>query len=132
MGSLPRTVLLVDDFAGVLRALRPAFEAAGFTVCAEATNGIQAIKAAAEHKPGLIVLDHAMPIMSGLAAVPELRRILPDTPIILFTIHWESIPLIAARAAGITSVIAKPDLNALIREVQSHFQARKSANGFSD
>ena len=66
MSDHPRTVLLVDDFVGIRAMLREAFESAGFRVCAEALNGVEAVKAALEHGPDLIVLDHAMPIMNEL------------------------------------------------------------------
>ncbi len=82
-----RSVLLVDDFASVRIILREMFERAGFSVCAEAENGAEAIVLAEMHKPDLIILDHSMPIMGGLEAAPTLRRILPTTAIILFSIR---------------------------------------------
>ena len=132
MPNRRQSVLLVDDFAGILGVLRAAFESAGFSVCAEVADGAQAIQAAAEHKPDLVVLDHAMPVMNGLEAAPELRRLLPNSPIILFTFHGGSIPANEASAAGITSVVAKSDLDGLISEAQSQlhiYQIRKTAAG---
>jgi CheY-like chemotaxis protein len=110
--------------------LREAFESAGFRVCAEAKNGAEAIQAAMEHRPDLIILDHAMPVMNGLEAAPQLRRLLPDSPIILFTLYMDHVPPNEAMAAGITSVVAKSDLDMLIREARSHLQlydAKKAA-----
>jgi CheY-like chemotaxis protein len=134
MSNHPRTVLLVDDFVGIREMLRKAFESAGFRICAEAQNGVEAIKAALEHRPDLIVLDHSMPVLNGLEAAPQLRRLLPNSPIILFTLYAQSIPPIDAMAAGITSVVPKSDLNMLIGEALSYlkvYEARKAAAGGS-
>jgi CheY-like chemotaxis protein len=72
---------------------------------------------ATKHKPDVIVLDHSMPVMNGLQAAPELRRILPNTPIILFTLYVDHISAQDAMAAGISCVVAKSDLDTLINEV---------------
>jgi CheY-like chemotaxis protein len=42
---------------------------------------------ATKHRPDLIILDLAMPVMNGLDAAAELKRIMPEVPIILFTVH---------------------------------------------
>jgi two-component system, NarL family, response regulator LiaR len=55
--------------------------------CVEATNGQDAIEKALAHKPDVIILDINMPVLGGFGAAKELQRLLPDTPILFFTIH---------------------------------------------
>jgi CheY-like chemotaxis protein len=120
------TVLLVDDLADIRQILRGAFEPTGLSVCGEAENGAEAITQAAKYKPDLIILDVSMPVMNGLQAAPELRRILPDTPIILFTQYADNILKRDAMAAGVSSVVPKSDLEALLSEAQSQLEILKT------
>jgi CheY-like chemotaxis protein len=48
-----------------------------------------------------------MPVMNGLQAAPQLRRLLPSVPITLFTLYAGSVLEKEARAAGITSIVSK-------------------------
>jgi chemotaxis response regulator CheB len=56
-------------------------------VCGEAANGREAIDFVKRVTPDLIILDLTMPVMNGLQAAPELRKIAPKTVIILFTLY---------------------------------------------
>ena len=106
-GRSEKTVLIVDDSAAIRDELREEFTLHGFTVCAEAENGHQAIDLARSHRPRLIVLDLSMPVMSGLESAPELRRTLPDTPIILYTVFADAVSTLDVRAKGVTTILAK-------------------------
>ena len=79
-----RVVLIVDDNPEIRRHLCETSTFHEFHVCAEAENGRQAIKKGRECRPELIVLDLSMPLMNGLEAAPEIRKILPNTPVILY------------------------------------------------
>ena len=59
----------------------------GYEICAEAIDGHEAIALAIKHRPDLIILDLSMPVVNGLEASIELKKIMPDVPIILFTHH---------------------------------------------
>lgn len=114
------TVLLVDDSADVRRTVRERYQAIGFVVVGEAENGSTAIALAIEHRPDLIVLDLSMPIMNGLQAAHEIRRLLPTAVIILFTVHGDTKALHAtALAAGISCVVAKANIEELIDESEA-------------
>jgi len=106
-----KRVLLVDDNSVVRSLVRQLFELTpDFEVSGEAENGRDAVEKAESLKPDLIILDLSMPVMTGLDAAPLLRKLLPDTRIILFTVqdgpHVEQL----ARAAGIHAVVSKNQL----------------------
>jgi YesN/AraC family two-component response regulator len=82
-----KIVLVVDDNPIVRRTVCQVFLSDGFVVCGEAANGRQAIDFVKQLTPDLIILDLAMPVMNGLQAAPELRKIAPKTVIILFTLY---------------------------------------------
>jgi DNA-binding NarL/FixJ family response regulator len=117
---MPKCILIVDDNALFRKSLRSFFESqTDFEVCGEAVDGLDAIEKARELNPDLIVLDLSMPRMNGLAAAPKLRALLPEVPIVLFTMHKGAIDPSAAAAAGITTVVGKAeDVMLLVEAVQ--------------
>jgi CheY-like chemotaxis protein len=115
-----KKVLIVDDSAQIRNILRDGFQAAGFSVCSEAANGAEALAEANKHRPDLIVLDQSMPVMTGLEAAPHLRKMLPNTPIVLFTFYGNEVSSDHAQSAGITSIVTKPNLDELISKAELH------------
>jgi CheY-like chemotaxis protein len=103
---MTHSVLLVDDNRGIRKILRGMFEASGY-ICSESENGQEAVEEAGQRKPDLIVLDYSMPVMNGLEAAPLLKRILPKTPILMFTMFANEIFAEQAPAAGVTAVFSK-------------------------
>jgi DNA-binding NarL/FixJ family response regulator len=103
-----KRVLLVDDNSAVRSLVRQLFELEpDYEIAGEAENGQDAVEKAENLKPDLIILDLSMPIMTGLDAAPLLRKLLPDTRIILFTVQQGSEVEQLARAAGIHAVVPK-------------------------
>ena len=81
-----RSVLVVDDNPVVRIALAAALDAEpGLEVAGVAGDGQMAVYLAEDVRPDLVVLDHVMPRVTGLAALPELRRLLPDARIVMWT-----------------------------------------------
>jgi CheY-like chemotaxis protein len=104
-----KTVLVVDDNPLIRGLLRELFLFEQFSSCAEAGTGLEAIQVARESKPNLIVLDVAIPDMTGLEAAPLLKNILPETPIILFTLFGDQLRNLDLASAGISATFAKSD-----------------------
>ena len=108
--SVLASVLIVDDHPAIRRALRAAFERqSGFTVCGEAEDGFDAIGKAKKLAPDLIVLDLRMPVMDGLEAARELKRLFPQIPLMMLTCYHSSAAEREALASGVTAVFSKPD-----------------------
>jgi two-component system, chemotaxis family, chemotaxis protein CheY len=99
--------LVVDDNAAIRKMLASAFLSDGFKTCGEAGNGKEAVEIAKQIKPDVITLDLSMPLMNGITAASELRRIFPTMPIILFTLHGDSVAKAAASEAGVSLVLQK-------------------------
>jgi two-component system nitrate/nitrite response regulator NarL len=118
--TMQKRILIVDDNALTRDLVRLFIESRpGFEVCGEAADGVEGIEKGGELKPDLIVLDFSMPRINGLEAAMILRKVIPDTPIILLTIYKDAIPLRLARNAGVASVLSKTDqLTVLADEVQ--------------
>jgi DNA-binding NarL/FixJ family response regulator len=80
--------VIADDEKVHRRALRRILQDSGrFEVVATANNGVQAVQAVREHKPDLLLLDVAMPVMHGLAALPRARAVSPATSVVMFSVY---------------------------------------------
>jgi two-component system, NarL family, nitrate/nitrite response regulator NarL len=77
-------------------------------------------------KPIAIILGLSMPVMNGLEAAPQLRRILPDAPIVLYTLYEPAkLAKTDISSMGITFVASKDDpLQSLVSKVESLVSGR--------
>jgi chemotaxis response regulator CheB len=111
--TVSRQILVADDSPLMRKLLCRAFhEHIYFEICAEAKDGAEAVRLAIECKPDLVILDLAMPKMTGSEAGRKIRELYPDVPIILFSLHGP-----AMRAAGLpwaTRIIAKEDVGRVV------------------
>jgi len=122
--AVSKTVLIVDDSAAIRRELRDEFTRRGFTICAEAENGREAIEKTQQFRPSLIILDLSMPVMNGLDAAPELRKIAPETPIILYTGFADAVSASQLKATAITVTLPKTEpLETLVVTAEALFRA---------
>lgn len=84
---MPSGVLIVDDHKAARTAVRSLLDWHDLEVCGEAENGKQAVEKVKELDPDLVLLDINMPVMNGIQAAYEIRRIAPWTKILFFTVH---------------------------------------------
>lgn len=106
--------MLICDDNDAMRSLLGAVVGAslGMRVVGEAADGNDAVVQATRLQPNVILLDLAMPIRSGLEALPELRKVAPDARIIVFSGFAGSIAadeVIALGAADYLEKGAHPD-----------------------
>jgi two-component system, chemotaxis family, chemotaxis protein CheY len=114
---MSKRILIVDDTAPARDIVRKHIEHAGFFVCGEAVDGVDAVDKASELKPDLIILDLSLPKLTGIEAAYILKGRLPRTPIVLFTMLEPS--LLLTSAAGINCVIHKEEgMNRLMESVR--------------
>ena len=117
-------ILVVDDHeivrAGLKELLSIYHE---FTVAGEAGSGTEAVKMVREANWDVVLLDISMPDMNGIEALTQIRRIKPEQPVLILTMHPEdqyAVNLLRAGANGYLRKECSPEmLVAAIRTVAS-------------
>jgi DNA-binding NarL/FixJ family response regulator len=103
-------ILLADDHEVLRRGVRQIIEEhPGWTVCGEAANGREAVELAVREKPDVAVLDLSMPELNGLEATRQIRKALPQTEILIFTMHENEQLVREVLAAGARGYLLKND-----------------------
>jgi two-component system, NarL family, response regulator NreC len=100
-------VLLADDHSIVRRGLRGLLEAAGLTIVAEASDGLEAIRLCEEQHPDLLVLDIGMPKLSGLEVAARAHKLDNPPGVIILSVHGDESYIMRALAAGARAYLLK-------------------------
>ncbi|HYF86493.1 phosphate regulon transcriptional regulator PhoB [Azospirillum sp.] len=130
--ALKPLVLVVEDEADILTLLKYNLEKEGFRV-ATASDGEEALLAAGEQTPHIVLLDWMLPLMSGLEVCRQLRRNAKtrDIPIIMLTARGEEGDRVRGLNSGADDYITKPfsptELVARMRAV-----LRRASPGMTD
>jgi DNA-binding NarL/FixJ family response regulator len=107
-GGEPLRVVVADDADGVRDLICLLLEMEpDFTVVGRAANGVEAVDLVAETTPDLVLLDVAMPILDGIAALPRVRRLAPGARVVVFTGFSEPTLRADALALGAMDVVEK-------------------------
>ena len=101
----PVRILVAEDEALIRMDLIEMLGEAGYTVCAEATNGQEAIDLAIEHRPDLCILDVKMPVLDGISAA---QAIIDIAPVLMLTAFSQRELIERARDAGVMAYVVKP------------------------
>ena len=119
-------ILLADDHDIVRRGLKDLLEQqVGWQVCAEAANGREAVELALRHRPHVAVIDLSMPELNGLEATRRIRQSLPDTEVLIFTMHESEELIREVLGAGARGYLLKSDaVRQLIPAVESLSQKK--------
>jgi two-component system cell cycle response regulator DivK len=117
-------ILVVEDDADMMRILAQTLTAAGYQVI-HGFGGEDALRKVRQHKPDLVVTDLAMPLVSGVEVIEQIKGD-PDTrhiPVIAVTAYvWDPITR-SAHSFGCDAVIAKPfSAKRLVQEVEAHLK----------
>jgi DNA-binding NarL/FixJ family response regulator len=118
-----KCVLIADDSRVVRRSLHQLFEREGWDVCAEASDGQEAITKALKLKPTVIVLDFAMADMNGLSAARILKAAIPEAQLILFSGLANLLSAEELRRSGFSAIVSKDRPGALMSEAESLLDA---------
>jgi DNA-binding NarL/FixJ family response regulator len=103
-------ILIADDHDVVRRGLRDLLrEHDGWEVVAEASDGKEAISAALQTKPDVAILDYGLPLLNGIEVTRQIRARVPNTEVLIFTMHDSEILLQQVLQAGARGFLLKSD-----------------------
>jgi two-component system response regulator NreC len=104
---MPIRILLADDHVMLRQGLRALLEQAGMVVSGEASDGQEALRLAHAQPPDVAVLDIGMPHLNGLETARRLREVVPQTKIVLLTMHTDEPYVLEALQAGAVGYVVK-------------------------
>lgn len=105
---MPIRILITDDHRLLRAGLKTLLSAdPNLVVVGEATDGEEAIRAAQELHPDIVLMDISMPGIDGLEATQRLLKVSPDTRVLMLTMHEDSAMLQAYLRAGASGYIIK-------------------------
>ncbi len=126
----PIRVLLVDDHALVRMGFRRLLEDdAGIEVVGDATDGAEALELALRLRPDVVVMDYAIPVQNGAMTTRLLRERLPETRVLMLSMHAEPSYVENSKAAGVAGYLLK---NALELELVAAVKAVHSGEWVQD
>jgi DNA-binding NarL/FixJ family response regulator len=123
----PIRVLVADDHETIRSGIRLIVSTMpGWEVCAEASNGREAVELALAHKPAVVVMDMGMPGLNGLEATRQIRKRSPETEVLAFTGIEEEKLIHDMFEAGARGYLLKTDKRESIKEALRALAQHKS------
>jgi DNA-binding NarL/FixJ family response regulator len=127
-------ILIADDHEVMRLGMRILLEARrSWTICAEASNGKEAVEKTAECHPDVVILDISMPTMNGLEAADRISASYPQIPIILFSLHLSEEMMSTLQRPAVRGAVSKGEAGRdLVEAVETvlnggtFFRGRKS------
>jgi DNA-binding NarL/FixJ family response regulator len=127
-------VLVADDHDVVRKGVCAILEAReGWHVCAEASNGIEAVSLAADRQPDVAIIDLEMRELDGLAVTRQIKKLNPHIEVVIFTMHDDDQLIRDVLSAGARTFVLKSEgVRMLVKAVEgaiehkSFFPARAS------
>lgn len=117
------TILLADDHPVVRQGIRILLERESFDIVAEASDGVDAVRLAEKHQPDIAIVDLSMPVMNGITAIGEMKKVSARTRVVLLTMHTDEHHVLQALRAGVRACVTKTQavehLILAIREVMA-------------
>jgi response regulator NasT len=132
MAHAPLRILVAEDETIIRLDLKELLEGAGFTVCAEARDGQEAVELALSERPDLAIMDVRMPRLDGIDAA---RTILEERPIpiVMLTAYGQEELVARAVEAGVFGYLVKPfreqDLLPAIETARARFAELQEVRG---
>ncbi len=119
--TLRKRILLVDDEAAIVQSLRYNLEKNGYLVTA-AGDGRSAVALAASEEPDLVILDIMLPLLDGIEACKEIRKV-SNVPIIMLTAKHQEVDKVLALELGADDYVTKPfSLGEIIARVKARLR----------
>src|SRR4030095_1885602 len=103
-------IFLADSSAVCRRGLHSLLiSQAGWSVCGETKNGREAVERALALKPDIVILDFELTELNGIEATHQIKRELPSTEVLFYTMHDEEYIIAKAFRAGVRGHVLKSD-----------------------
>lgn len=119
-------ILIADDHDVVRSGLRLILEGQeGWSVVAEAADGKQAVVKAMETRPDVAVLDYSLPLMNGVEATRQIRSRLPNSEVLIFTMHESDTLIRDIIQAGARGFLMKSDAKRFLLAAVDSLSAHK-------
>jgi two-component system response regulator NreC len=117
-------ILLADDHSVMRTGLRLVLERQpDFEVIAEASDGREAVGMAQQNRPAVVVMDVTMPNLNGIEAARQICTAMPDTGVVMLSMHSDEAYVLRALKAGARGYLlkesAESDLISAVRAVQA-------------
>jgi two-component system, NarL family, response regulator NreC len=101
-------ILLADDHTIVRQGLRKVLEERPeWEVVAEAGDGREAVRLAEQHRPDVAVVDVAMPLLNGIEATRQITKRVPNTRVLVLSMHADEAYVTQILQAGATGYLLK-------------------------
>jgi DNA-binding response OmpR family regulator len=122
-----KTILVVEDDAGIRVVLQDALVSQGYEVAA-AENGIKGLELAKELRPDLVILDVMLPLMDGFEVCKRIRKEGITSPVMMLTVKDEEVDKVLGLELGADDYVTKPfsvkellaRVKALLRRVEDY------------
>lgn len=105
---MAKRVLIVDDAAFMRMMIKDILHKNGYEVVGEAENGKKAVALYQELRPDVVTMDITMPEMDGIEAVRAIKKIDPDSRIIMCSAMGQQLMVMEAIEAGARDFVVKP------------------------
>jgi len=103
-------ILIADDHEVARKGIRALLETRqGWEICGESKDGREAVECAKQMKPDVVLLDIGMPSLNGLDAARQIRTALPETSILILTMHDSEQVVREVLAVGARGFLLKSD-----------------------
>ena len=101
-------ILVADDHEAVRTGVCSILQSRGdVEICGQAANGREAVQKTGELKPDLVLLDITMPVLDGLSAAREIRKLFPRVVILFLSIHEGKQMEDLAKLSGASGYVSK-------------------------
>ena len=119
-------VLIADDHDAIRKGVATILSHDGIEVCGEASNGIEAVTNAVQLRPDIVILDLTMPLMGGFEAARKLHKVLPDIPILIYSMHGSDQLIKEIRRLGLQGFVSKSDISKVLPEAVNAVVVQKA------
>jgi DNA-binding NarL/FixJ family response regulator len=110
MSSPIRRILIADDHHAIRQGVRSLLGShANWQIVGEASDGHEALRLARETQPDIAVIDYSLPLMNGLELTRALKRELPRTEVLIYTMHEREDLIVEVLRAGARGYVLKSD-----------------------